>query len=331
MIIKPASRPICQAGDLSGLDLSWANLVDANLAGADLRGTNLSHADLSRSNLRGANLDGAILTGANLEGAQYDIGELEKAVFESRPVSRENKEKREEGKKSRADRETAYGGNVEKSRESVSLSHDGEAGETEDRDVVEVGPIEIEEKEETGSLPEVVPSSPKDTGGLAPPPLPPQPAPESDRSPGSPALPEIQSVPPPLPGGGGSAERSDSDDKRRKPSSPLSTPGSEFSDLSAELNEEDREVAVSSFVPAEIVREVPFSIQCWVHWESDRSRVTARAESSGHSVDAGAKSGMVIEKGAHVELSISPMYLVDVAGKRSPPEQDDSLAGISQR
>jgi uncharacterized protein YjbI with pentapeptide repeats len=59
-----------------GLDLSGFDLSQANLRQADLRGTNLSQANLSRADLDGANffkavLDGADLAGAFLHGAQF--------------------------------------------------------------------------------------------------------------------------------------------------------------------------------------------------------------------------------------------------------------------
>ena len=63
--------PVCR-----GLDLSGFNLSHADLQGADLRGTNLSQANLSGANLEGANLfkavlDGADLADAFLHGAQF--------------------------------------------------------------------------------------------------------------------------------------------------------------------------------------------------------------------------------------------------------------------
>ena len=50
-------------------NLSGADLSDANLRGAYLRGADLSDADLRGANLRGADLSGANLRGANLRGA----------------------------------------------------------------------------------------------------------------------------------------------------------------------------------------------------------------------------------------------------------------------
>ncbi len=55
--------------DLSRADLSGANLSDADLSGANLSGANLSCADLRGANLSGANLSCADLCGADLRGA----------------------------------------------------------------------------------------------------------------------------------------------------------------------------------------------------------------------------------------------------------------------
>ena len=55
--------------DLSGANLRWADLRGANLRGADLRGADLRGADLSEANLRGADLSEANLRGADLSGA----------------------------------------------------------------------------------------------------------------------------------------------------------------------------------------------------------------------------------------------------------------------
>ena len=53
--------------DLSGVDLSGANLSWANLSGADLREANLSWANLREADLRGADLSGVDLSGAKGE------------------------------------------------------------------------------------------------------------------------------------------------------------------------------------------------------------------------------------------------------------------------
>ena len=57
---------ICRAKTSSGMDLSFANLSDANLSGA-----NLSGAILKDANLDGANLEEATLDGADLEQATF--------------------------------------------------------------------------------------------------------------------------------------------------------------------------------------------------------------------------------------------------------------------
>ncbi|MES2788167.1 MAG: pentapeptide repeat-containing protein, partial [Planctomycetota bacterium] len=55
--------------NLTGADLYGANLTRANLTGADLYGANLTGANLTGADLYGANLTGANLTGADLYGA----------------------------------------------------------------------------------------------------------------------------------------------------------------------------------------------------------------------------------------------------------------------
>ena len=88
---------VCQACDLSGADLRWANVYEAELGGsANLVGADLSGSDLSGANLYGANLEGArftdvILTdadlrwsslrGADLSGANLGDAQTEGAVF----------------------------------------------------------------------------------------------------------------------------------------------------------------------------------------------------------------------------------------------------------
>ena len=67
--------------DLSGADLSRANLIEADLNGADLSradlsGADLSWADLSRTNLSGADLSRADLSRANLSGADLSGADL---------------------------------------------------------------------------------------------------------------------------------------------------------------------------------------------------------------------------------------------------------------
>jgi hypothetical protein len=54
---------------LVGFDLSGMNLSRANLTGAEMEGANLTGANLSRAVLDGANLEGAILSKAVLGGA----------------------------------------------------------------------------------------------------------------------------------------------------------------------------------------------------------------------------------------------------------------------
>ena len=58
--------------NLSGLDLSGANLVNGNFYKANLSGANLSNASLARADLHGADLSNANLSGINAKNA--DLG-----------------------------------------------------------------------------------------------------------------------------------------------------------------------------------------------------------------------------------------------------------------
>ncbi|MEP0873693.1 pentapeptide repeat-containing protein [Trichocoleus desertorum AS-A10] len=65
--------------DLRGADLSDADLRGADLSDADLSGADLSDADLSGADLRGADLSGADLSGADLSGADLSDADLSDA------------------------------------------------------------------------------------------------------------------------------------------------------------------------------------------------------------------------------------------------------------
>jgi len=67
---------------LAGMDMRGADLSSSNLTGARLTGTDLSHADLSDANLTGARLDGANLSGADLSGANLTGARLVGATME---------------------------------------------------------------------------------------------------------------------------------------------------------------------------------------------------------------------------------------------------------
>jgi uncharacterized protein YjbI with pentapeptide repeats len=69
---KNLSGEDLSGADLRWLDLSGANLEKANLSGADLSGVNLKKINLSGADLRGANLSGQFLSEGNLSGAIYD-------------------------------------------------------------------------------------------------------------------------------------------------------------------------------------------------------------------------------------------------------------------
>jgi uncharacterized protein YjbI with pentapeptide repeats len=87
----PSLRPDLSGADLSSADLSFAtqggailrevfdwgtDLSEANLSGADLSGANLSGANLRRANLRQANLSGASLSRAYLSYANLSGADL---------------------------------------------------------------------------------------------------------------------------------------------------------------------------------------------------------------------------------------------------------------
>jgi len=67
--------------NLSGADLSGANLIMAYLGGADLSGAILFGATLRGATLRGANLSGAILSEADLNGAILSRANLSGAIL----------------------------------------------------------------------------------------------------------------------------------------------------------------------------------------------------------------------------------------------------------
>ena len=72
-----------RSADLSGADLSGADLIDANLMSAYLSGADLRSADLSGAYLMSAYLIGAYLIGANLSGANLSGANLSGANLRS--------------------------------------------------------------------------------------------------------------------------------------------------------------------------------------------------------------------------------------------------------
>lgn len=75
-IDNPDMEPDLSGANLSKADLYGANLIEANLSGSDLNGANLSEAIIFKADLSGANLSGADLSGANL-----NLANLINAVF----------------------------------------------------------------------------------------------------------------------------------------------------------------------------------------------------------------------------------------------------------
>jgi hypothetical protein len=65
-----------------------ANLRSANLSGANLSGADLRSANLSGANLRGADLSGANLSGANLRGADLSGADLRSAIGAELAIAR---------------------------------------------------------------------------------------------------------------------------------------------------------------------------------------------------------------------------------------------------
>lgn len=67
--------------NFSGEDLRWANLREANLSGADFYGANLRQADLSGANLTGADFSWADLRNTDLRGADLRGAQFDRATF----------------------------------------------------------------------------------------------------------------------------------------------------------------------------------------------------------------------------------------------------------
>ena len=76
--------------DLRNADLRGANLIDADLSNANLSDANLSNANLSDANLSDANLSGAILIGANLRDANLSDADLSNANLRHAILSNAN-------------------------------------------------------------------------------------------------------------------------------------------------------------------------------------------------------------------------------------------------
>lgn len=109
MVIKDVSGKVIFEGDnLSGANLAFANLKEADLSGMDLSYSNLTSADLFRANLVNAdlskanlpyatlfcaNLEQAILDQANLFNADLERANLERAILISANLGGANLER----------------------------------------------------------------------------------------------------------------------------------------------------------------------------------------------------------------------------------------------
>lgn len=88
-------RLLLSGADLSGAELTWADLRRANLSGANLSGAFIEAADLREANLSGANLSEAdihntSLRGADLTRADLSRADLSGANFSGADLSRAN-------------------------------------------------------------------------------------------------------------------------------------------------------------------------------------------------------------------------------------------------
>lgn len=63
-------RAILVDRDLSGLDMSGADLRDAHMERADMRGASIDNADMRDAHMRGANMESIEMRGANMESAE---------------------------------------------------------------------------------------------------------------------------------------------------------------------------------------------------------------------------------------------------------------------
>jgi len=78
---KDLSNANLRYANLNGTDLSDANLSYVYLKGANLSNANLSDADLSDANLINANLRSVNLSGANFRGADLSDADLENSIL----------------------------------------------------------------------------------------------------------------------------------------------------------------------------------------------------------------------------------------------------------
>ena len=74
---ETVAEAIAKATDnLHGVDITGANLMDADLSGQNLRGVDLMGANLTRANFTDCNMRGINLTGADVTDANFTNAEL---------------------------------------------------------------------------------------------------------------------------------------------------------------------------------------------------------------------------------------------------------------
>ena len=80
-------RANLNGADLTEANLFRVNLTRADLTGACLAGANLTRADLTGANLAGSDLTGACLDGANLIGVRGNLKHIKSVFLETYPIS----------------------------------------------------------------------------------------------------------------------------------------------------------------------------------------------------------------------------------------------------
>ena len=86
----PLGQTVTKCATLAGCNLSGADLTNAQLAGANLKGANFNDATLVGTNLAGANLADANFNSADLTGANLSGADLSRANLNSADLTRAN-------------------------------------------------------------------------------------------------------------------------------------------------------------------------------------------------------------------------------------------------